>query len=480
MNKKSHVLFAIITILIFSIGYSNARGPGGEGRGDRKEEQKREIRGGGNSGPKIEPKRVAPSVNRPSINRQAPSGQSFRPRPQETGRANPNFSGRNPGVQREMIQPRMNAKPPERSEPARTFQGQPGQTFRQAPNQLDRRTGPGAFQPQLGQSLRDRPAQLDKRPPNQNMGPGPGKPFRERPTQGQLQQFLNMPKNNAAGQRGPGFGKLGGAVLGGAAGAVALDHFINKGRHPAEQMASGHMPGRADHANRRLNPQAAQHVRDTYSQRYHNMSNKDWWGGRHPNLTKYYWHNHIWPHHPWNYWWRPATWVALSSWIAWNWGTPLYYDYGSNFYYDNGFVYLNGRRLCSAVEYYDQAVQIVSQAPEVTDDAAQWMPLGVFALTQDVAKTSDMVLQLAVNKDGDIQGTYYNTKDETAKPIKGLVEKQSQRAVWTFADDSNNTVIMETGIYNLTQDETEVLIHFGRERTEEWVMVRLNEPPNQE
>jgi len=32
----------------------------------------------------------------------------------------------------------------------------------------------------------------------------------------------------------------------------------------------------------------------------------------------------------------------------------------------------------------------------------------------------------------------------------------------------------------LTQDETEVLIHFGRERTEEWVMVRLNEPPNQE
>jgi hypothetical protein len=108
------------------------------------------------------------------------------------------------------------------------------------------------------------------------------------------------------------------------------------------------------------------------------------------------------------------------------------------------------------------------------------MPLGVFALTQDVAKTSDMVVQLAVNKDGDIQGTYYNTKDETAKPIKGLVEKQSQRAVWTFADDSNNTVIMETGIYNLTQDETEVLIHFGRERTEEWVMVRLNEPPNQE
>ncbi len=474
MNKKSNMLFAIITILICAIGYSDARGPG-----DRKEEQKREINGGGKTGPKIEPNRAAPSPNRPSINRQAPSGQSFRPKQQETGRANPNFSGRNSGVQREMIQPRMNVKPPERREPAQNLQGRPGQSFRQTPAQLERVPGGGAFQPQRGQVLRKRPTQMERNPAGQAIHPDSGRAYRERPTQGQLQQFLNLPKNNAAGQRGPGLGKLGGAVLGGAAGAVALDHFLNKGNHPSEQTFVGHMPVRGDHANQRLNPQAAKQLRDTYSQRYHNMSNKGWWGQR-PNLTNYYWHNHIWPHHPWNYWWRPATWVALSSWIVWNWGTPLYYDYGSNFYYDNGFVYLNDRRLCSSVEYYDQAVQIVSKANEVTDDADQWMPLGVFALTQDVAKTSDMVLQLAVNKDGDIQGTYYNTKDETAKPIKGLVEKQSQRAVWTFADDSNNTVIMETGIYNLTQDETEVLIHFGSKRTEEWVMVRLDQPPNQE
>ncbi len=477
MLKKWNMLFAIITILVFSIGYSNARGPG-----DRKEGEKREIKGGVNRSPRIEPNRAAPSQGRPSINRQVPSGQAVRPRPQENRRVNPGFSGRIPNVQKQIVQPRMNVKPPERREPSRTFQGQPGQPFRQAPNQLDRRTGPGAFQPQRGQSFRDRPAQFDKRPPNQNIGPGPGKAFRERPTQGQLQQFLNLPKNGsgkATRRPGAGLGKVGGAVLGGAAGAVALDHFLNKGKHPSEQAVSGHMPIRGDHANQRLNPRTTQHIRDSYSQRYHNMSNKNWWG-RHPNLTRHYWHNHVWPHHPWNYWWRPATWVALSSWIVWNWGTPLYYNYGSNFYYDNGFVYLNGRRLCSSVEYYDQAVQILADTPEVRDDAAQWMPLGVFALTQDVAKDSSMVLQLAVNKDGIIQGTYYNTQEETAKPIKGLVEKQSQRAVWTFADDSNNAVIMETGIYNLTQDETQVLVHFGEKRTEEWVLIRLKEPPNQQ
>jgi hypothetical protein len=91
-----------------------------------------------------------------------------------------------------------------------------------------------------------------------------------------------------------------------------------------------------------------------------------------------------------------------------------------------------------------------------------------------------MVLQLAVNKEGVIQGTYFNSDDNTAKPIKGMVDKESQRAVWTFADKNQNAVIMETGISNLTEDQTGVLVHFGKERTQEWLMVRLNEPSDKE
>ena len=158
----------------------------------------------------------------------------------------------------------------------------------------------------------------------------------------------------------------------------------------------------------------------------------------------------------------------------------MYYDYGDNFYYSDGFVYLNGHRVCSAGEYYDQAVDLLARAPKVKSDPEQWMSLGVFALTQDATKPSKIVLQLAVNKEGSIQGTYYNTEDKTAKPIKGIVEKKSQRAVWTFADESNHAVIMETGIYNLTKDQTNVLVHFGKNKTQEWILVRLKEPPSQE
>jgi hypothetical protein len=39
---------------------------------------------------------------------------------------------------------------------------------------------------------------------------------------------------------------------------------------------------------------------------------------------------------------------------------------------------------------------------------------------------------------------------------------------------------METGIYNLTQEETTVLVHFGPEQTQQWLLVRLEEPASEE
>jgi len=35
---------------------------------------------------------------------------------------------------------------------------------------------------------------------------------------------------------------------------------------------------------------------------------------------------------------------------------------------------------------------------------------------------------------------------------------------------------METGLFNLTQDQTEALVHFGKEKTQQWLMIRLDQP----
>jgi len=40
---------------------------------------------------------------------------------------------------------------------------------------------------------------------------------------------------------------------------------------------------------------------------------------------------------------------------------------------------------------------------------------------------SNTVLQLAVSKEGVISGTYYNSDTDIARPIKGTVDKKTQR-----------------------------------------------------
>jgi hypothetical protein len=38
---------------------------------------------------------------------------------------------------------------------------------------------------------------------------------------------------------------------------------------------------------------------------------------------------------------------------------------------------------------------------------------------------------------------------------------------------------MEAGIFNLTQPQTPVLVHWGKEKTQTWLMVRMDPPKDQ-
>ena len=103
------------------------------------------------------------------------------------------------------------------------------------------------------------------------------------------------------------------------------------------------------------------------------------------------------------------------------------------------------------------------------------MPLGVFALTAEGVNASSMYLQLAVSKEGVIAGTFYNESTGTTHPVEGMVDEETQRAIWKAADGTNPDLVMETGIYNLTQDQADVLVHFGPEQTQTALLVRLDE-----
>jgi hypothetical protein len=169
--------------------------------------------------------------------------------------------------------------------------------------------------------------------------------------------------------------------------------------------------------------------------------------------------------------WRAATWPVLAGYCSYP-AQPIYYDFGSTVVYDSGTVYVNGDPIASAEEYAQQAVDLADlgrQAQASNDD--DWQPIGVFAMVQGEEQTAYNIFQLAINKRGVIRGNYYNALADSTEPVYGSVDQKTQLAAWTVAN--RKTPVYEAGIANLTQDETTMLVHFGKDKTEQFSLVRI-------
>ena len=171
--------------------------------------------------------------------------------------------------------------------------------------------------------------------------------------------------------------------------------------------------------------------------------------------------------------WAWNNWDTVGDWLAYS-PTPLYYDYGNNVTYEDNSVYVAGQNVGSTEDYYNQASKIATEGTEAEAGDEGWLPLGVFAFCRTGQTSSDFVLQLAVNKEGVIRGNYTDTTTNNTQAVHGAVDKQTQRVAFTVGD--NETNVVETGLYNLTKDEAPALIHYGKDRTEQWLLVRLKQP----
>ena len=192
--------------------------------------------------------------------------------------------------------------------------------------------------------------------------------------------------------------------------------------------------------------------------------------GRYPNY-RYHWNRYN------NNWWAFATAGAITSW--WINGInrqPVYYDYGTNIYYEGDQVYYQGNPVGTPEEYSQQAQTIAESAPKVDPDDVEWLPLGVFAITENEGsiENATLYLQLAISKEGLIGGTFQNTLSEDSFEIEGTVDKESQRAAW--GPIGKQWPIMETGLYNLTENEAGALVHFDNGQTQQWTMTRIDDP----
>jgi hypothetical protein len=184
--------------------------------------------------------------------------------------------------------------------------------------------------------------------------------------------------------------------------------------------------------------------------------------------------------------WRAAAWTtAASVWgvAAWaRWAPfcgypaePVYYDYGTNVVYEGDNVYINADPVGTQEQYAQQAITIADTGKQAeASKEEEWLSLGVFAMVQDKGTDSNDLFQLAVNKAGIIRGNYYNAIADTTVPVYGSVDKKTQRAAWTVGD--RKEPIYEVGAANLTKSETTMLVHFGKDRTQQWTLIRVEQP----
>lgn len=310
-------------------------------------------------------------------------------------------------------------------------------------------------------------------------GPGKG------PSAGQLQNFLDM--------SGPQGGPRAGTLPAGGPGAVA--DFFQKGPGPvrpatlpaggtkiagkglpgtglpgkgipgaglgkAGQLPAGR-PSRIENRDQRT--QQRQDRRNEIQNEFRDNHPRFDWAMDHPRWAA--WRVN-----------RPYRWATAAALTAWcGYGSSLYYNYGDNIYYQDDAVYSGGEAICSTEEYAASAETIVTSIPETKNP--DWMPLGVFAVTQDGKASGPaptLFVQLNVSKEGLIAGSLQNSADGTSQPLEGMVDKASQRAAWVVCGKSRP--IMETGIFNLAKDTAPALVHFADGQTQQWLLVRMDEP----
>jgi hypothetical protein len=220
-------------------------------------------------------------------------------------------------------------------------------------------------------------------------------------------------------------------------------------------------------------------VRGSVGNRYNNVFNENWY--RRPYAGGYN-YSGGWAGRGANYAWTPVAWAGVGTWLggAWASAQPTYYGYGAggNVYYENNAVYVNGQAAGSPEQYYQQTQAIAAAAPPVDQANPQdeWLPLGVYAVTSEDTPEASAVLQLAVNKQAVIGGTYYNEDTQVSRPIQGMVDAKRQRAVMKFADGQDADLVLETGVSSLTQEEAPALLHFGAEQSQPMLLVRLKPP----
>ena len=197
-----------------------------------------------------------------------------------------------------------------------------------------------------------------------------------------------------------------------------------------------------------------------------------------------YWWHYMWTNHPvWSWWrvtapYRWADWSSVSSWCGYSgsYAQPVTYEYT-----DDG-TYANGQEVTVNDEYSKQARELAAAGAQLLQqkidaqeaDKLEWLPLGVFALCKSEDGDPTMFLQLAISREGIVAGSFANTTNNENLSVQGGADRESTRLAVTIGDQDD--VVVETGLYNVTEQQSSALVHYQDGTRENWMLVKMPDP----
>ncbi|MBX9792419.1 MAG: hypothetical protein K2Y37_26255 [Pirellulales bacterium] len=188
--------------------------------------------------------------------------------------------------------------------------------------------------------------------------------------------------------------------------------------------------------------------------------------------------------------WAVAGWGPTAAWLGLNaaagpaWGgygptNTTIYDTDNEALNQPGAEFAGGQNLSPDALAAESAAagQLAAQGATEPGQNEKFMPLGVFTLAPENQTEATAMLQLAVSKQGVVRGTYFDLLSDTDHPVRGAVDKQTQRVAWIIGPQGK--VTFQTGLAVLTEPSGPVSVHYQNGQTRQWVLARYEKEPSE-
>ena len=187
------------------------------------------------------------------------------------------------------------------------------------------------------------------------------------------------------------------------------------------------------------------------------------WYADHPNAWQYT--------HPHADAWAAATATGVAAWLGWNaYGNSGYGTSYSTTYieeqpadesYDDSYA--------STDDLADDDYAADDQSEAAQDGTSKWLTLGVYAVQSTNGEPASRYLQLAVNRQGELRGVYYDEISGSSQNLSGRIDQSTQVATWSL--DSNQAITFRANLSDLTQSTGTVEVT-QTSGTQQWRIAR--------